>query len=65
MKFTVEIFRMDAAGVSVLHRSAMDGISPKWAKTRATTLLNAWRHRGANGVRVLNAKGEEVYNWTT
>ena len=64
MRFTIEIVRLnDGGSVRVLHRSVVDGISPKWAKTKATTLLDAWRPRGANGTRILNRHGEQLYSW--
>lgn len=61
MKFTIEIVCNLDGALTVLYRSAVEGISPKWAKTKATTLLDAWRPRGANGARVLNRNGEELY----
>jgi hypothetical protein len=64
MRFAIEILRADERTHSkVLFRSAIEGISPKWAKTKAATLLDAWRNRGANGVRILNRSGEELYCW--
>jgi hypothetical protein len=32
-------------------------------KTRAQAVLNAWKKRGANGIRVLNRGGQQVYRW--
>ena len=64
MRFTIEILRADECMHSkVLFRSAVEGISPKWAKTKAAALLGAWRNRGANGARILNRNGEELYSW--
>ena len=64
MKFTIEIVRIrDGGEARVLYRSAVEVISPKWAKTQAATLLDAWKQRGANAVRILNRQGEELYSW--
>jgi len=47
----------------ILARSEHDAIAPKWMKTRAQAVLNAWKKRGANGIRVLNRGGQQVYRW--
>ena len=64
MKFTIEIVRNKAGEVEVLHRATIDAISPKWAKGAAANLMRAWRHRGADGARIVNRAGEEIYRWT-
>ena len=62
--FTIEIVRSKAGEVEVLHRTTIDAISPKWAKGAAVNLMRSWRHRGADGARVVNRAGEEIYRWT-
>jgi hypothetical protein len=54
MKFTIEVLRIGDGAEEILARSEHDAIAPKWMKTRAQTVLNAWKKRGANGIRVLN-----------
>ncbi|HEX3938878.1 MAG TPA: hypothetical protein VHX43_15345 [Xanthobacteraceae bacterium] len=62
MKFTIEVVRtVEADGHHVLHRTTVDEISPRRAKTDADRLLKAWRGRGATRARVLNPRGEELY----
>lgn len=62
MKFTIEVLRaIEAEGQQVLHRTTVDEISPRRAKTDADLLLKAWRGRGATRARVLNPRGEELY----
>ncbi|MFZ0609133.1 MAG: hypothetical protein WBD53_08035 [Xanthobacteraceae bacterium] len=65
MKFTIEVVRAIESGRGeVLHRTAIDEISPRRAKTKADQLWSAWRGRGASAVRVLNPRGEELYTKT-
>jgi hypothetical protein len=65
MKFTIEVVRAAEGGSpQVLHRTAVDEISPRRAKTKADQLRSAWRGRGATAVRVLNPRGEELYRAT-
>lgn len=62
MKFTIEVVRAVESGPQdVLHRSTIDEISPRRAKTKADQLWSVWRGRGAVAVRVLNPRGEELY----
>lgn len=62
MKFTIEVVRAAEAGrQTVLHRTSVEEISPRRAKTKADQLFGAWRSRGATAVRVLNPRGEELY----
>lgn len=61
MKFTIEVVRAEAGDQQVLHRTAVDEISPRRAKTKADQLHGAWSGRGATAVRVLNPRGEELY----
>ena len=63
MKYTIEIVRHDDDGTrKVLHRFASDANSPVIVKAEATRLLRR-RAREANGVRITNHRGLEVYNW--
>ena len=57
MKFTIEVLRIGDGAEEILGRSEHDAIAPKWMKTRAQAVLNAWKKRGANGIRVLNRGG--------
>jgi hypothetical protein len=62
MRFIIEVVRAGGDGrVEVLHRFTADEISPKRIKVTADQLLNFWRKRGATSVKVLNARGEELY----
>jgi len=64
MKYTIEIARFKDDGTyDVLHRASSNAIGPKWAKAKAQTLLQSYRGRGANGARITNHHGEEVYHW--
>ena len=60
MKFTIEVLRIGDGAEEILGRSEHDAIAPKWMKTRAQAVLNAWKKRGANGIRVLNRGGQQV-----
>jgi hypothetical protein len=65
MKFTIEVVRAREGGRhQVLHRTTVEEINPRRAKTRADHLLNTWRRRGATATRVLNQRGEELYSST-
>jgi hypothetical protein len=62
MKFTIEVVRaVESGGEEVLHRTAVDEISPRRAKTKADQLLSVWRNRGATAARVHNPRREELY----
>ena len=62
MRFTIEVVRAaEAEPEAVLHRTIIDEISPRRAKTKADQLWSVWRGRGAIIVRVLNPRGEELY----
>jgi hypothetical protein len=62
MKFVIEVVRTAEGGrEQTLHRSTLDEISPRRAKTKADQLMKAWGSRGASSVRVLNHRGEELY----
>lgn len=62
MKFSIEVVRTSEGGrEEVLHRSTVDEISPRRAKTKADQLVGIWSGRGATSVRVLNHRGEELY----
>jgi hypothetical protein len=63
MKITIEVVRVDGTGEEVLHRATVNVISPKWAQARAQRLINGWKARDANGVRILNPERHRVYNW--
>jgi hypothetical protein len=64
MKYAIEIVRFgDAAEVEVLHRSEIQAIGPKWAKSQAERLLDAWRPRSANGVVIRDGDEKQVFNW--
>ena len=63
MKFVIEITRGADPEATVVHRSIIDAISPKWAKSTAATLLKAWKHKGADGIRIINHSGQEIYRW--
>jgi hypothetical protein len=64
MKFTIEILRAAEGVEQVLSRSVFRAISPRGAKNKAQILLSSWKARGANGVRILNGSGQELYHWT-
>jgi hypothetical protein len=62
MKFVIEVVRAVEGGQDeILHRSTVDEISPRRAKTKADHLIKTWGNRGASRVRVLNHRGEELY----
>jgi hypothetical protein len=62
MLFTIEVLRSGEGGSEdVLHRVKVDEISPKRAKTKADLLLTTWRGRGATSTRILNPRGEKLY----
>jgi hypothetical protein len=64
MKYTIEIVRIEGdTDMQVLHRSMIDAISPKWARSKAQSLLESWKSRRANGAVVLNSNKEQVYSW--
>jgi hypothetical protein len=64
MKFTIEILQIAEGAEQVLYRLGLRAISPRWAKNKAQVLLSSWKARGANGVRILNGSGQELYRWT-
>jgi hypothetical protein len=43
MKFTIEVLRIGDGAEEILGRSEHDAIAPKWMKTRAQPVLNAWK----------------------
>ena len=62
MKFTIEIIQYDDDGTRrVLHRFASNSTTPARVKARAESLLR--RARGANGIRITDQRGQELYNW--
>ena len=63
MKCVVEIVRFDDddGAYKVLRRFASYSINHKAAKGKAGTLLR--RTKDANGVRITNLRGEELYRW--
>jgi uncharacterized protein YeaO (DUF488 family) len=64
MKFHIEIVRIsDRADTEVLYRSFVDEMSPMRAMTKASSLLDIWSDRGANGARIFNHRSEELYSW--
>jgi hypothetical protein len=63
MKFTVEILRHASESTITLQRYVIHGISPKWVKVRAITLLAAWKKRNANGVIIRNNIEEIIHQW--
>jgi hypothetical protein len=63
MKFTIEVLHIGDGAEEILARLEHDAIAPKWMRTRAQAVLNAWKKRGANGIRVLNRGGQQVYRW--
>jgi hypothetical protein len=63
VKFTIEIVRAKAGAVEVLIARRSMRSARKWAKGAAANLMRAWRHRGADGARIVNRAGEEIYRW--
>lgn len=63
MKFTIEVLRIGDDSVEVLNRTEFQAIGPKWVKTRAQKLLRVWKIKSANGARVFNQTGQQVYYW--
>ena len=63
MKFTIVITRRDGDEEKVIRRSNVNVLGPKGAMTAAMALLKSSKNQGANGARVLNRAGEEVYHW--
>lgn len=61
MKFHIEVIRDDAATPKVVYRTTIDEMNPGRAKTKAAALLSLYERRGANKVRVLNQKDEELF----
>jgi hypothetical protein len=63
MKFTIEVLRIGDESVEVLNRAELNAIGPRWDKARAQELLRTWKKRGANGARVVNKAGQQIYYW--
>jgi hypothetical protein len=63
MKFTIEVLRIGDKSVEVLYRAGVSAIGPRGVKTRAQELLKAWKTRNANGARIANQTGQQVYHW--
>lgn len=61
MKFHIEVIRIDNAATTVVYRATVDEMSPRRAQMKAVALLNLYAGRGANKVRVLNDKNEELF----
>jgi len=63
MKFHIEITSTNGVRMTALHRTSLDEMSPRHAKTKAVGLLKLYARRGANGARVFNDKNQELYRW--
>jgi hypothetical protein len=63
VKFVIEITRGSDHETTVAHRSTIDAISPKGAMSAAISLLKTWKHKGADGARITNRAGQEIYRW--
>jgi hypothetical protein len=61
MKFKIEIAHIDGAISKVIYSATVDEMSPRRAMMKATSLRELYSGRGANSVRVLNDKNEELY----
>jgi hypothetical protein len=57
------VLRIGANDIEVLDRVEFRAVGPKWVKTRAQELLRTWKGRSANGARVVNQAGQQVYYW--
>jgi hypothetical protein len=64
VKYTIEILRISSIGEpNVLHRESAITVAPRWAQSRAEQLLKKHRQRGANGIRITNPRGQQLYRW--
>jgi hypothetical protein len=61
MKFSIEILRISDNKARLLHRVWIEASSPEEAMAKAVDLLDSWRHSRANGARVRNQVGNEIY----
>jgi hypothetical protein len=62
MKYTIEIVWHDDDGTrKVLRRFASKAVSLPPVKAKGQNLLR--RARDANGFRIANHRGEEIYSW--
>jgi hypothetical protein len=61
MKLIIELLRIGNETMEVLTRAEVNVISPKWAKARAHMVLNSWKQRNANAVRIVNREGAQIY----
>lgn len=62
MKYTIEIVRHDDDGTrKVLRRFASKAMNPSAVKAKGQLLLR--RAQDANGFRIADNRGEEIYSW--
>jgi hypothetical protein len=59
MKFAIDFLPIR----DVLEQSKVNVIGPRWAKAQAQRLMNEWKARGANGVRIVYYTGHQVHYW--
>ena len=63
MKFTIEIYSTAGDGSEwLLHRTTVVAINPLGARKEAIHLVAEWKRRRANGARVLNAQGQQLFD---
>jgi len=60
MKFIIEIILTSEADAEILDRIEIEETSKKRAVATAKLLLRHWRNRGANSIRVLKLRTEEI-----
>jgi len=59
MKFKLEIRR----GTEVVHQSTIADIASWRAQRHAEGIFSAWKKRGADNARLLNAYNQEIFSW--
>lgn len=62
MRFSIEIYTVSPDGAEgILHRESVDTINLVDARKEAERLFASWKKRNANGARVLNSEGQEIF----
>jgi hypothetical protein len=62
MTFTIELYATVGDGTeAVLHRATLRAVGPLAARKAAHQFLTGWEERRAQGVRVLNRRGDTIW----
>jgi hypothetical protein len=65
MKFTIEIYATNGGEAhALIYRTVVTAATPLAAQKQARHLIAARKKRRANRARILNADGEELYDWS-